>query len=326
MRLPKFLSPSSGLTGDPIMAVQSMSSDKSTSQKLTRYWARYRAGYIFLAPALLLYTIFMVYPFFQSIYLSFTDWNGATAVKHFVGLENYRTLLHDNLLWTSLRHNLIWVVIGTIGPLVIGFLLAVLLSTRPRGFTLFRTAYFMPQVLSPVIIGIAWGWIYNPLFGILNKGLDSIGLETVSRGWLGDPEFALYAVLVAAMWAETGFVFVVFLAGLQNVSKDLLEAATLDGANAWRRFWDVTLPQMANIVTVVASFLLIGGFSVFDIIFVMTGGGPANSTDVIATYAYTEAFTQNNVGYASTLTLVMTVITLIASVLFIRLRERGGEE
>jgi ABC-type sugar transport system permease subunit len=127
------------------------------------------------------------------------------------------------------------------------------------------------------------------------------------------------------MWAETGFVFVIFLAGLQNVSRDLIEAATLDGANAWRRFRDVTLPQMANVVTVVAALLLIGGFSVFDIIFVMTGGGPANATDVIATYAYTEAFTQNNVGYASTLTLVITAITLIASVIFIRVRERGEE-
>ena len=176
-----------------------------------------------------------------------------------------------------------------------------------------------------MVIGIVWGWIYNPLFGLLNKGLDRVGLEGLSRGWLGDPQFALYAVLVAAIWAEVGFVFVVFLAGLQNVSRDLIEAATLDGANAWRRFWDVTVPQMANVVTVVTSLLLIGGFSVFDIIFVMTGGGPANATDVIGTYAYSEAFTQNNVGYASTLTLVMTVITLIASVIFIRFRERGEE-
>jgi ABC-type sugar transport system permease subunit len=296
---------------------------RSATRQAYRHWNRYRAGYIFLLPSLALYAIFMIYPFFQSIYLSFTDWNGATTTKNFIGLDNFRKLGHDDLLWKSLQHNLIWVVIGTLGPLIVGFLLAVLLASKPKGFTLFRTAYFMPQVLSPVIIGIVWGWMYNPLFGIFNKGLDSIGLESVSRGWLGDPDFALYAVLLAAMWAETGFVFVVLIAGLQNVSRDLIEAATLDGANAWRRFWDVTLPQMANVVTVVAALLLIGGFSVFDIIFVMTGGGPANATDVIGTYAYTEAFTQNNVGYASTLTLIMTVITLIASVIFIRIRERG---
>lgn len=307
------------------MAVMEAAGSRTTTGKLRRHWGQYRAGYLFLLPAFALYAVFMIYPFFQSIYLSFTDWNGADPVKNFVGLENYRNLWSDSLLWQSLQNNVIWVVIGTVGPLSLGFLLAVLLSARPKGFTLFRTVYFMPQVLSPVIIAIVWGWIYNPLFGILNTGLKRIGLESWSRGWLGDPDFALYAVLVAAMWAQTGFVFVIFLAGLQNVSRDLIEAATLDGANAWQRFWDVTVPQMANVVNVVAALLLIGGFSVFDIIFVMTGGGPANATEVIATYAYTEAFRLNNVGYAATLTLVMTVITLIASIVFIRIRERGEE-
>ena len=309
-----------------ILAVQSVTSTRTRSQRLSKHWVTYRAGYIFVLPSLVLYAIFMIYPFLQSIYLSFTDWNGATAVKNWVGLDNYRQLFDDSLLWKSLWHNLIWIAIGTIAPLAIGFLLAVLLSSRPKGFTVFRTVYFLPQVLSTVIIGLVWGWIYNPIFGLLNTFLDSIGLDSWSRGWLGDTTWALYAVLAAAIWATIGFVFVIFLAGLQNVSRDLLEAATLDGANGWRRFWDVTVPQMANVITVVAALLLIGGFSVFDIIFVMTGGGPANSTEVIATYAYTEAFTQNHVGYASTLTLVMTVITLVASVIFIRLRERGGEE
>jgi ABC-type sugar transport system permease subunit len=197
-----------------------------------------------------------------------------------------------------------------------------LLWRQPRGFTLFRTAYFLPQVLSSVVIAIVWGWIYNPIFGLLNQSLDRVGLESLSRGWLGDPNIALYAVLVAAIWAETGFVFVVFLAGLQNVSRDLLEAATIDGANTWQRFWDITVPQLANVITVIGALLLIGGFNVFDIIFVMTGGGPNNATEVIGTYTYTEAFTQNRIGYAATLSLVMTVISLIASVVFIRLRER----
>ncbi|MDP9369712.1 MAG: sugar ABC transporter permease [Chloroflexota bacterium] len=305
------------------MAEMSLAAPRRESGHARRHWARYRAGYLFLLPAFALYAVFMIYPFIQSIYLSFTDWNGATAVKNFVGLDNYTQLFNDELLWTALRHNIIWVVIGTIAPMVIGLLLAVLLGNRPRGFTLFRTVYFMPQVLSPVVIALVWGWIYNPVFGILNEGLDAVGLEAVSRGWIGDPDFALYAVLAAAIWAETGFVFVIFLAGLQNVSRDLLEAAMIDGANAWQRFWNVTVPQLANVINVVTALLLIGGFSVFDIIFVMTGGGPANATEVIATYTYKEAFTQNRVGYAATLSLVMTAISLIASIVFIRLRERG---
>ena len=243
-------------------------------------------------------------------------------VKEWVGLENDRALSQDGLFWLALQHTVIWVIIGTIAPIVLGMLLAILLWRRPRGFTIFRTFFFMPQVLSTVVIAIVWSWIYNPIFGILNKGLDAVGLDWISRGWLGDPDLALYAVLVAAIWATIGLCFVIFLAGLQNVSKDLIEAATIDGANAWQRFWNVTVPQMANVINVVVALLLIWGFSVFDIVFVMTGGGPANATEVLATYTYKEAFTQNNVGYASTLSVVITVISLIASVTFIRLRER----
>jgi ABC-type sugar transport system permease subunit len=287
-----------------------------------RSWRRYRAGILFVLPALILYLVFMVYPFFRSIYFSLTSWNGVTAVKEWVGLANYRELIGDDRFWLSLQNTVIWVIVGTISPIVIGMLLALLLWRQPKGFTLFRTIFFMPQVLSTVVIGIVWNWIYNPIFGILNEALDAIGLEDISRGWLGDPDVALYAVLVAAIWATIGFVFVIFLAGLQNVSKDLLEAATVDGANVWQRFWNVTVPQMASVLNVVIALLLIGGFSVFDIVFVMTGGGPANATEVLATYTYKEAFTQNNVGYASALAVVITVISLIASVTFIRLRER----
>jgi ABC-type sugar transport system permease subunit len=287
-----------------------------------RFWRRNRAGILFLLPPLLLYLLFMVYPFLQSIYLSFTSWNGVQPVKEWIGLENYRQLLRDTRLWGALQHNLIWVVICTIGPLVIGMVLALLLWRQPRGFTLFRLVYFMPQVLSVVVIGIIWNWVYNPIFGILNQALDAVGLQDISRGWLGDPNIALYAVLVAAIWSTVGFVFVIFLAGLQGVRKDLLEAATLDGANAWQRFWNVTVPQMGNVINVVTALLLIGGFNVFGIIVVLTGGGPGNATEVIATYTYKQAFTQNHVGYASTLALVMTVISLTASVTFIRLRER----
>src|SRR5215204_621454 len=223
-----------------------------------RSWRRYRAGILFVLPALILYLIFMVYPFFRSIYFSFTSWNGVTAVKEWVGLTNYRELIGDNLFWLALKHTVIWVIVGTIAPIAIGMLLAILLWRRPKGFTLFRTIFFMPQVLSTVVIAIIWNWIYNPIFGILNEALDAVGLDNVSRGWLGDPDVALYAVLVAAIWATIGFVFVIFLAGLQNVSKDLLEAATVDGANVWQRFWNVTVPQMANVITVVVALLLIG--------------------------------------------------------------------
>lgn len=292
---------------------------------MTASWRRWRAGLIFLLPSLALYLCFVVNPFIQSIWFSLTDWDGASKVKEFIGLANYRELFADGLFWQALRHNLVWVLIGTAVPLMIGMLLAQLMWSKPRGFTMYRTVFFLPHILLSTVIGIIWAWIYNPIFGILNKGLDAVGLEDVSRGWLGDPDWALLAVLVAAMWATIGFVFVILLAGLQNVSRDLLEAATIDGANGWQRFRDVTIPEMANVLNVVTALLLIGGFSVFDLIYVMTGGGPNNASQTLATYTFEQAFAQNRVGYGAALSLVMTVLALVTSFIFIRLRERGEE-
>lgn len=292
---------------------------------MTASWRRWRAGLIFLLPSLALYLCFVVNPFIQSIWFSLTDWDGASKVKEFIGLANYRELFADGLFWQALRHNLVWVLIGTAVPLMIGMLLAQLMWSKPRGFTLYRTVFFLPHILLSTVIGIIWAWIYNPIFGILNKGLDAVGLKDISRGWLGDPDWALLAVLVAAMWATIGFVFVILLAGLQNVSRDLLEAATIDGANGWQRFRDVTIPEMANVLNVVTALLLIGGFSVFDLIYVMTGGGPNNASQTLATYTFEQAFAQNRVGYGAALSLVMTVLALVTSFIFIRLRERGEE-
>jgi len=292
---------------------------------MTASWRRWRAGILFLLPSLALYLVFVVNPFIQSIWFSMTDWNGAAKNKPFVGLANYRELLADSLFWQALRHNLVWVLIGTAVPLALGMVLAHLMWSKPRGFTVYRTVFFLPHILLSTVVGIIWAWIYNPIFGILNKGLDAAGLEDVSRGWLGDPDTALLAVLVAAMWATIGFVFVILLAGLQNVSRDLLEAATIDGASGWQRFRDVTLPEMANVINVVTALLLIGGFSVFDLIYVMTGGGPNNASQTLATYTFEQAFAQNRVGYGAALSLVMTFLALVTSFVFIRLRERGEE-
>jgi ABC-type sugar transport system permease subunit len=280
-------------------------------------------GFAFVLPALLLYGFFFIYPFVVSIYYSLTSWDGAQPVKEFIGLSNYRSLLSDSLLWESLYHNLIWVVLGTVAPIAIGLLLGVLLWSGARGTTLFRTVYFLPFILSQVVVAIIWNWIYHPLWGPLNISLRAVGLDSLARGWLGDPAWALLAVIIVAVWAYFGFTFVVIIAGLQDVSKELVEAATLDGANPWQRFVHVIIPQLRHVLTMITAFTLIGGFNVFDIIFVMTQGGPGTATQVIGTYTYRKAFEQGDVGYGSALSMVMTIITLIASYIFIRLRERG---
>ena len=287
-----------------------------------RFWLKHGVPYLFILPAGLVYILFMIYPFFSSVYLSLTSWNGVAPVKEWVGLDNYGRMLGDRLVWLSLGHNVVWIVGGTAIPIAIGLLLAVLLHGPIRGSAIFRTVFFLPVVLAPAIIGIIWAWIYNPIFGVLNRALRQMGLGGLARGWLGDVTFALPAVLGAAIWAYVGFVFVIFLAALQNVSQDLLDAAAVDGANAWQRFWNVTIPQIANVMTMVIVISLIGGFSVFDIVFVMTGGGPANSTELIATYTYQKAFAENDIGYGTALSMIMTVLSLVASVIFIYFRER----
>lgn len=289
-----------------------------------RAWRQALIGYAFVLPALLIYLFFVIRPFLDSVYYSLTDWDGAQPVKNFVGLANYQKLLTDTLLWQALYHNLIWVIIGTISPIVIALLLGVLLWGRPvRGRTLFRTIYFIPVVLSDVVVAIVWNWIYHPLFGALNTTLKAIGLGSIARGWLGDPDWALLALLVTAIWSYYGFCFVVIMAGLQNVNMDIVEAATIDGANSWQRFVHVVLPELRHVLTMITAFTLIGGFNVFGIVFVMTKGGPGTATQVIATYTYRKAFQEAQMGYGATLSMVMTILSLVSALIFMRLRERN---
>lgn len=280
------------------------------------------AGWAFVVPALLIYAFFFIQPFFYSIYYSLTDWNGADPVKQFVGLGNYIKLAGDSLLWQALGHNLIWVIIGTVSPIAIGLLLGVLIWTGALGRVLFRTIYFLPVILSEVVIAIIWNWIYHPLFGAVNQILRGIGLDHLARGWLGDPQTALLALLMTAIWAYYGFCFVIIMAGLQNVDISLVEAATIDGANGWQRFIHVIVPQLSHVLTMITAFTLIGGFNVFGIVFVMTQGGPGTATQVIATYTYRKAFQESQVGYGAALSMVMTLLSLVTSYIFIRLRER----
>ncbi len=297
---------------------------RSQRDVLKKWLDQNRPGFLFIMPALLLYIIFFIYPFIQSILISLTNWNGVNPQKVFIGLRNYTDILKDHLMWESLSHNLVWVIIGTISPLVIGLLLAVLLSNeKVKGRTVFRTIYFMPVILSPVVVGLIWGWVYNPIFGMLNRVLDIIGLGAYSRGWLGDPNLALYMVLIAAIWSYFGFCLVILVAGMQNIDTELYDAANMDGANPWQQFMNVTIPQLSSVLTMIVAYTMIGGFNVFDIVYIMTGGGPANSTELIATYTYKQSFQLNSVGYGATLSMVMTLLSLIASFLFLKMREKS---
>lgn len=293
-------------------------------RRARRTWAKFAAAYAFVLPAFVVFTLFVIYPFVSSFYLSLTEWNGADPVKTFVGLRNYARLLQDDMLWLTLRHNVVWMVAGSVASIVTGLLLAMLLWSRPRGFLAFRTIYFMPQILGDAILGIIWVMIYQPRRGVLYELGELSGWDWLQGSFLGSVDLALWAVLVASVWASIGFFFVILLAGLQNVDMDLVDAATVDGANVWQRFKDVVVPQLSHVITMVTVLAMIGSLKVFGIIWSMTKGGPANATDVIATYAYREFAVTGNIGYSAALTMVMAGLALLLTVFFVRVRERGG--
>jgi ABC-type sugar transport system permease subunit len=287
---------------------------------LRRQQSRY--AILFIAPGLAIYLVFMVYPFLNTIYLSLTNWNGVAESKDFVGLANYARMVGDGAALKAFYNNVIWVIIGTIAPVAIGLFEALLVWTGKRGSLIFRTLFFLPFVLPLVVVGLVWQWIYHPLYGIVNKALEGVGLGEFARGWLADPQTALYAVLIAAIWGASGFCFLILHASLQNVDMSTVEASMIDGANWFQRAWNVIIPQIAPQLTMVTTVTLIGGFAVFDIIYVMTGGGPGHASEVLATYTYKTAFQQNEAGYGSALAMLITALSFVSAVLFVRLRER----
>lgn len=284
--------------------------------------AQTRLGILFIIPVMIMVGTFFVFPMINALYYSVVDFDGVNPNPAFVGLANFAEMFTDPEVWHALSNNLIWIIVGTVSPMVIGLLIAITLWTVRRGSVIYRVVFFLPYVLPGVAIGIVWGWIYDPVSGWLNQALRLIGLDGLARGWLGDPSTAIYAVLVTAIWATTGFVIVIFLSALRNVDAELVDAARIDGANAPQRLWFIILPQIMPVFLTVLTLTLVGGFSVFDIIFIMTGGGPADATNVIGTYAYTNAFQLSRIGYGTTLALLITVLAIPITVALNRLQRR----
>ena len=284
--------------------------------------AQMRLGLLLVAPVMVMVIVFFITPLINAVYYAFVDFDGLTANPPFVGIDNFVEMFTDERVWAALQNNAIWIIIGTIAPLVIGLALALLMWNVRRGSSVYRVVFFLPYVLPQVVIGVVWGWIYDPIRGWLNKALELVGLGALQTGWLGNADTALYAVLVTAIWATAGFVFVIFLSALGNVDMELIDASMLDGANTLQRLWYVILPQIMPVFLMVTTITLIGGFSVFDIIFVMTGGGPAGASDVLGTYSYSQAFELNRISYGTTLALLITVLAIPFTIALNRLQRR----
>lgn len=294
---------------------------RSLAPTVTRR-AQARLGIVLVLPVMIMTALFFLFPLVNALYYSLVDFDGLNPNPPFVGLGNFIRMVNDPAVWHALGNNLIWILVGTAAPMVIGLLVAMLLWTVRRGGAIYRVIFFLPYVLPGVAIGIVWGWIYDPVNGLLNQFLRAIGLGALATGWLGEPDLALYAVLLTAIWAGTGFAIVIFLSALRNVDTELVDASRIDGANSAQRLWFIILPQIMPVFLMVLTLTLVGGFSVFDIVFIMTAGGPANATEVLGTYAYDQAFVLNNIGYGTTLALLITILSVPIAVLLNRLQRR----
>jgi len=279
-------------------------------------------GYIMILPALVLYGVFVTYPIVQSIILSFHRWDGAAKVKQFVGGANYLQALKDPVVSLALMNNVAWAVGHILLAVLPGLIIAVVLARKLPGRVTFQTIFFLPRLFPMVVVSIVWVWIYNPVFGLINNTLRAAGLGSFTRGWLGDSQFALWATIIAGSWTYFGFCMVLFLAALQNVDQTLYDAARIDGANAVQIFIHVTVPQIRPVITLVIAYTVIDVFKVFDLIYIMTRGGPGNKTQLLATYTYRRAFRENYVGYGACIAVLLTILVLAISVVFIHYRER----
>ena len=293
----------------------------STLPRVTRR-AQARLGILLTLPVAALVVVFFIFPMISALYFSVVDFDGIDPSPEFIGLANVVEMFTDPETWHALGNNFIWIIVGTAAPMIIGLLVSVLVWTVGRGAALYRLAFFLPFVLPGVAIGIVWVWIYDPINGWLNRSLEAVGLGSLARGWLGDPDLALYAVLVTAIWAYSGFVIIIFLSALRNVDIELVDASRIDGANASQRLWFILIPQIMPVFLMALTLTLVGGFSVFDIIFIMTGGGPADATNVLGTYSYTQAFQLSRIGYGTTLALLITVLSIPFAVAINRLQRR----
>ncbi len=240
----------------------------------------------------------------------------------FLGFGNWITLFHDPVFWRSLTNNLTLAIVSILIQLPLGLILGVFVSSKLKGARFLKLVYFLPMLLSSVAIGLTWNFIYEPTFGLLNAFLRIIGLGQFARGWLGEPHFALWAVMGAICWQYIPYYMVLFAAALAGIPQELYEAAYIDGASKTQGFFAITLPLLKNTIRIACVLSLTGSLRYFDLLFVMTGGGPDHASELMATYMFKQAFTAFRMGYGSTIAMFMFILSFILAVMVLRRRTR----
>jgi raffinose/stachyose/melibiose transport system permease protein len=275
--------------------------------------------YLFLLPAMVVFTLAVLVPLLFTLGFSFTDWDGFGDMT-WVGLDNYARAARDAVFRGSFVNVLAYIAATLVLEVLVGLALAGLLHARRRGSLWFRVGLFAPVMLPLVVVAVLWSFVYNPDFGLVNATLAAVGLEDLQRIWLGDPSTALLAISVVSGWVFAGFFMTIFYAAFTQVPAEVIEAARLDGAGEWAIFRRVKVPMIRNAVAVAVLLCVTGGFQGFDLFFVLTNGGPFGATEIPTTYLVKVVFRHADVGYGSAMAMVLTAIVIAVGLAYIRIQ------
>jgi raffinose/stachyose/melibiose transport system permease protein len=281
-------------------------------------------AYGMMLPAALFYAVFQFFPILGAFALSLFDWNGINLSQaRFVGLSNFSELSRDPVFWSSLWHNVIVALAVLVFQCLGAFLLAAVIHAGIRGGRVFRVLFFAPVVISSVAVAMLAIFLFSPSIGLINTFLNSVGLSALAQDWLGSSTWALPSVIVTFIWQQFGFSMLLLLSGFQQVSADVCEAALIDGASQASVLWQIVLPIIRPVASVVVLLGVISAFRIFDTVYVLTTGGPYHASDVLVTYLYNEAFNGNRVGYGDAVGVVLFIIIFVLAIVQLRLTRAG---
>ena len=274
-------------------------------------------GLLFLVPALVLFGVFVIYPIVYNVQASTLDWNGITPGT-FVGLDNYTKLFKDPVFHTALRNSAYWVPLTILIQGGVGFMLALALNRPMRGRAVYRAIFFIPAILSPIVVGFVWQRIFDPFSGVLAEVGSTLGIDWLGNGFLADPRTAIFAVILVNIWMWTGFSMLFYLAGLQLIDASVIDAARVDGASSFQIATRILFPLLRSTHLSLLLLGVIGALKTFELVYVLTQGGPAHSSELLPTYGFQQAFQLQSVGYGATISVVLVVVSVATSLSLIR--------
>lgn len=280
-----------------------------------------KAKIVMLLPTLLIYTVFIVIPVLVAVYYSFTDYSGLGKAVY-KGFENYSRMFHDKLFLTALKNTLLVLVFSIAFLLVGSFLVALLMNKSFKGNALFKMIVFSPYVIAPIIIGIIWGYILNPNYGLLNSLLRRLGLDFLAIEWIGGLKWSPLSLAMVFTWQVLGFHATIFLSGIKTIPNDMYEASAIDGANALQKVFYITIPMLKETIIINTVLVITGVFKIYELVYQLTGGGPAHQSELLTSYMYFTVFTSRRYGYGMAIAVVILVLSIAGSFAYIRITSK----